>query len=347
MGSYLPLVSVCVPTYNDGPFLRQCLESLAAQSYANLEILVGDDASSDDTPAVVQAVAETSRQPICYVRNERNLGQFENVNALVARARGAYVAVYHSDDVYTPHIVEKEVAFLEAHPHVGAVFALDWRIDDAGQITGRTRLMPDVRPNAPLRLPDVLPSLLRHKNRILRAPTFLGRAALLRTAGPFRSDYDIAGDFEMWLRLLGQRPIAILDEPLMYYRRGASQVSSRYQKLRTFEEHFFVIMDETLARQAAKMPLDRTALTEYAFHRCNDETFRAANLVILGQPQAAAALLKRPYPWRTLTVRTQDIGGRKLRVLLLRAGMKTGLALHATPLLARLLRWSEYGGQSV
>jgi glycosyltransferase involved in cell wall biosynthesis len=345
MGSYLPLVSVCVPTYNDGRFLRQCLQSLAAQTYPNLEILVGDDASSDDTPAIVDSVSAESRQPICYMRNPKNLGQFDNVNALIARARGNYVAVYHSDDVYTPQIVEKEVAFLEAHPQVGAVFALDWRIDDAGQITGRSRLMPGVRANAPLRLPDVLPSLLRHKNRILRAPTFLGRAALLQRAGPFRSDYDIAGDFEMWLRLLAHRPIAILDEPLMYYRRGSSQVSSRYQRLRTFEEHFFVIMDETLARQGANIILDRTALTEYTFHRCDDETFRAANLVILGRPKEAAALLKRPYPWRTLAIRTQDIGRRKLRVLLLRAGMRTGLAVGAAPALARLLRWSEYKGQ--
>jgi glycosyltransferase involved in cell wall biosynthesis len=344
---YTPLVSVCVPTYHDGPFLRQCLQSLAAQTYPNLEILVGDDASSDDTPTIVESMGAESKRPICYVRNPRNLGQFENVNALVARARGTYVAVYHSDDVYTPQIVEKEVAFLEAHPHVGAVFALDWRIDDAGQVTGRTRLMPGVKPNTPLRLPDVLPSLLRHKNRILRAPTFLGRAALLRSAGPFRSDYDIAGDFEMWLRLLRHRPIAILDEPLMYYRRGSSQVSSRYQRLRTFEEHFFVIMDETLARQPANTRLDRTAMIEYAFHRCDDEAFRAANLLILHRPQEAAALLKRPYPWRTLAIRTQDIGWRKLRVLLLRAGMKMGLALHAAPLLARLLRWSEYRGQAL
>src|SRR5512134_2925323 len=102
MGNYMPLVSVCVPTYNDGPFLRQCLQSLAAQTYPNLEILVGDDASSDDTPAIVAGASAASKRPICYERNTVNLGQFDNVNALIARARGTYIAVYHSDDVYTP-----------------------------------------------------------------------------------------------------------------------------------------------------------------------------------------------------------------------------------------------------
>ncbi|RIK43958.1 MAG: glycosyl transferase family 2, partial [Chloroflexi bacterium] len=129
MAAAAPLVSVCVPTYNDAPFLAQSLQSIVQQTYRQLEILIGDDASTDDTAAVVAAFDDPR---IRYIRNTANLGQFENVNALIRRATGDYIAIYHSDDVYTPQIVAREAAFLQSHPQVGAVFALDWRIDERG-----------------------------------------------------------------------------------------------------------------------------------------------------------------------------------------------------------------------
>jgi len=335
-----PLVSVCVPTYNDGPFLLQSLESIINQTYTHLEILVGDDGSTDDTTEIIQSVKDTRIQ---YYRNSANLGQFENVNCCIQRAGGEYIAIYHSDDIYDPRIVEKEVNFLEAHPDVGAVFALDRWIDTDGRVFGEARLPKEVRGNTCLGLADVMPVLLRKKNCLLRTPTFMGRAEVFRRVGVFNtSDFDIASDLEMWLRILMAYKIAILDEPLMWYRCGATQVSSRYNRLRTCEEHFFPIVDRYLAMEDLAAVTDPTSLTEYAFHRCDDETFRAANLVIRGDTDEARELLQRSFPWRTFAA---GIRRRKLRVLLLRSLMRGGLTIGAARPLSRLLAWTEYKGR--
>ncbi len=334
-----PLVSVCLPTFNDGSFLHESLCSIVNQTYRHLEILVGDDHSTDNTREIVQTIQDPR---IHYHRNERNLGQFPNVNALIERAQGKYVAIYHSDDIYHPEIIAREVAYLEAEPRVGAVFALDWRINARGETIGKMKLLPEIPARTPLSLPDIMPILLRHRNRVFRAPTFMGRREIFREVGLFSSEFSIAGDFEMWLRILTRYPVAILDEWLMGYRRGDSQVSHSYQNLRTFEEHFFHLMDQYLKISGLHNSIGRIPRTEYAFHRIDDETFRAANLIIKGELSAARALLQHPFPWQTMGISTVDLHWRKIRVLLLRILMRVGLTINLAKPLGRLLAWIEY-----
>ncbi len=323
-GGESPLVSVCIPTYRDALFLVKSLDSIVNQTYQNLEILVGDDASPDNTADVVHSFRDSR---IRYLRNQVNLGQFENVNQLVSRCRGEYIAIYHSDDYYDHAIVHKEVTFLESHSEVGAVFALDRRVDDFGRVIGKMKLIPEIRANAPLAFSDILPILLRHRNRIFRTPTFMCRAEVLRVAGRFSSVYDIAGDLEMWLRIAGLTPVAILDEYLMYYRRGSSQVSSSYERLRTHEDHFFVIMDSFLKLFSSDISLPPDVLLEYNYHRRADETFRALNYIRLGKLEEARLLLGHPFPWRTFLVTTTDLFPRKLAVAIKRILLKLGLGL--------------------
>ena len=329
-----PLVSVCIPTYRDAAFLRQSLASIVGQTYPNLELLIGDDASPDQTAEVVCAIPD---KRIHYHRNPVNLGQFENVNRLVSQAAGKYIAIYHSDDYYHPTIVEKEVAFLEAHPEAGAVFALDWRVDDGGRVTGKMKLLSEIPPNTPLTFKDIMPILLRHRNRVFRTPTFMGRAEILRSAGAFSSAYEIAGDLDMWLRIARLSPVAILDEYLMYYRRGSTQVSAGYEQLRTFEDYFFVILDQYLSYLPKDSSIAPVILLEYNYHRRADEILRATHCIRLGRLQEARDLLREPFPWRTLLVSTADLHWRKFVVSLQYILLRLGLALHGGWILQRIL----------
>lgn len=338
-----PLVSVCIPTYKDALYLSQSLGSILRQSYTHLEILVGDDASPDNTADVVHAFQDTR---IRYICNPVNLGQFENVNQLVGQARGRYIAIYHSDDYYDPEIIQKEVTFLEANTKIGAVFALDWRVDDFGRFKGKMRLLPEIRLNTALTFQDIMPILLRHQNRLFRTPTFMGRVEVLQAVGSFSSDYAIAGDLEMWLRIAYQYPVAILDQYLMYYRRGPSQVSSSYDRLRVFENHFFKIMDHYLNLVSPDTPIDPLALLEYRYHRRADEALRAINCIRLGRFQEAHELLSKPFPWRTIFIFTSDLHVRKLIVVMKRILLKLGLVLGGGRLLSKLLNQLSSSSQN-
>ena len=329
------LVSVCVPSYNDGTFLPETLASIAAQTYSEVEIIVCDDASTDETAQVVEAAADPR---IRYECNSTRLGLFPNMNRCIELARGEFVAIYHSDDVYEPTIVEEEVAFLEQHPEAGAVFTLDSWIDQYGHQYGETTL-PQELPDRPcLTMRDLLPVLLRYKNCILRCPSFMARSSVLAEVGDFASSgLGVAADLDYYMRLLERHPIGIIRKPLLRYRHDRSQESSMYDHLRTVEEHFFTVIDTTLALDS--VVVDERSLTEYDFHLADDRVTRAANHLILGDTDAARELVRAPFPWKTFS---NGITRRKVRVVLMRTALRCALALRATRPVGRLLLRTEY-----
>ncbi|MDV3223306.1 glycosyltransferase family 2 protein [Intrasporangium sp.] len=113
-------VTALVPTYNGEAFLKRTLDSLAAQTWQELEILIGDDCSSDATPEIVRAFAEEHAN-VVVVERESNLGWLRNSNDLMARASGELLFFAFHDDVVAPTYVERLAEALESRP--GAVMA--------------------------------------------------------------------------------------------------------------------------------------------------------------------------------------------------------------------------------
>ena len=128
-----PLVCICVPTYNAASTVRETLESILAQTYANLVVHVSDNASTDDTLKVIESISD---QRITIHRQKENIGGEGNFNRCIQLATGKYTAIFHADDVYEPNMVAKQVAFLEANAKVGAVFTEASLIDDSGKMIG-------------------------------------------------------------------------------------------------------------------------------------------------------------------------------------------------------------------
>ncbi|MEO7101939.1 MAG: glycosyltransferase, partial [Gemmatimonadaceae bacterium] len=210
-----PLVTVLVPTFNGAAYLREALDSILAQSYSHLEIILLDDFSSDNTPEIAAEYGDR----ITYVRQPHNMGIYDNVNVGIEMARGDLIATYHADDIYLPDIVEREVAYLEAHPDVGAVFTSNILVDAVNREYYRNVFPADVRGEQPLDYPTVLNALLKYKNKFLVCPTAMVRTAVHRAVGNYRQDrYRNTSDLEMWLRIARRYPIAILESHLMRYR---------------------------------------------------------------------------------------------------------------------------------
>ena len=145
-GAEPPLVSVVVPVFNGARYLRSSLDTILAQTYPRVEVLVMDDASTDETPAILASYGDRLR----HIRQPENRGIYGNTNDGIAAAEGNYIAFYHADDLYDPEIVAAEVDYLERHPAAGAVFCKDILIDPEGREVLRVELPEEVRELAAL-----------------------------------------------------------------------------------------------------------------------------------------------------------------------------------------------------
>lgn len=116
-----PLVSIILPTYNRAAFLPEAFAAIREQHFADWELIVVDDGSTDDSAAVIEQEFATIEQPKTYVRQE-NQGAYGARNTGLRHARGKYVAFYDSDDLWLPHHLADCSAALEANPGVDWVY---------------------------------------------------------------------------------------------------------------------------------------------------------------------------------------------------------------------------------
>jgi glycosyltransferase involved in cell wall biosynthesis len=293
MSDLLPLVSVCIPTCNSALYLRDTLESIAKQSWPRLEVIIGDNASSDATLAIAREYAR--RYGWRILENEVNLGAFGNWNRLIEEASGDYVALYHSDDVYLPSMVEESVTALQRDPAVGMVGTLAMVIDENNQERYLVKL-PACLPEAP-RYPfdEVFRGMISSgADRIfLLTPSVMVRRRLYRELGLFdlSGRFGSSGDYEMWLRLASRHFVSVIPRPLMRYRVHAGQGSETELRrnvalpdvLPVFEQYLARLEDPAL-RASFGIFLDRVYLKTALKQNCRGEYRRAAATAALIQP---------------------------------------------------------------
>ena len=328
-----PLVTIVVPAYNAAQFLRAALDSILKQTYDNTEIILLDDASTDETPDIA---AEYSGA-ITYIRQPNNIGIYDNVNVGIVRARGDLIATYHADDIYLPTIVERQVSYLNAHPEVGAVFCSDIFIDAEGMEYARLTLPPEVRGEKPLDYQTVFNAMLTYKNRFLRSPTMMVRASVHRNVGLYNQrQYRNTSDLEMWLRIARRYPIAILESHLMKYRHFHGSSSQSYHRLRTKPENFFRILDERLATGDRALATPQS-LVNYEAHRPQDRLMNAISCYIKGQMSEGQRAM-RDVQISSILRATQV---RKWRLLVLAIGIWLLLRMPRVETIANLMheRW--------
>ncbi len=124
-----PLVSICIPNFNNGRYLKDCLDSALVQTWPNTEIVLVDDASTDDSIDV----AERYGQRIRLIRHEVNRGQPVATNRAIAEARGEYIVILHSDDQLLPEFAERLAPILMKYPEAGMAVGERLETDESGQ----------------------------------------------------------------------------------------------------------------------------------------------------------------------------------------------------------------------
>ena len=213
-----PKVSVCIPAFNQARFLPAAVESVLAQTWANLEILIVDDGSSDGTLEIAHACAATYPHRITVLTHpgHRNLGPSATVNLGLRKSTGTYCSLIGSDDIFYPHKTEQQVRYLERHPEVDAVYSPAQCIDTEGRVMAQ-RLGGKLAPG------EAGVEKLIRANRIPDM-TVLFRRSCRERIGP-HNDNLVYGDWEFWIRVWAQTKMAFSDKPLVNYRIHHSNIS--------------------------------------------------------------------------------------------------------------------------
>lgn len=241
----MPRVSVVVPAYNYAAYVGACLESVLGQrGFADLEVVVVDDGSTDGTR---EAVAPFLCDPrVVLVAHDRNRGHVAAVNEGLRRARGEYLARVDADDFWDPEFLARTVPVLDAHPEVGLVHTACRLVDAAGRTTserGADVPYPDGFRG------DPLPWLL-FGNYVPPAGALFRRGALELIGGEFAEEVPYSEDWRLWLAIARRHPVAYVDAPLAAYRVHGRNLHSALQRTRRAEASERRILDEVFADPA-------------------------------------------------------------------------------------------------
>jgi len=207
-----PLWSVVIPTYNCAEFLKETLQSVLAQDPGEevMEIIVVDDHSTKDEPETV--VKEYGQGRVQFIRQEKNVGKVKNYETGLTASRGRYIHQLHGDDlVYDGFYSEMETLFNES-PSAAAGFCRTNYIDSQSRVTGVTGMIQD---NEGI-VPDMLEKL--YTQQYIQTPSMVVKREVYETIGCFDRRLNCMEDWEMWIRIANNYPIAASNKVLAAYR---------------------------------------------------------------------------------------------------------------------------------
>jgi hypothetical protein len=297
-----PQVSFLVPCYNYGRFLGQAIDSLLSQTLGDLEIIVIDDASTDETAGVLAAYAAEPR--VRSLRHAHNRGHIRSYNEGLALAKGRYVGILSADDFcLRTDAVERQVALFEQHPHVGMVYSAHVMLAADGAVI-------PVRPFAQGGVRSGLAEFraLMWGNYVLHSGTLL-RHEVQAALGPYDPTLPQSGDWDLWLRAAAAYDVGYVAEPLYAYRQhptnmqhaGLAPAAQADQNWRTLNKAFAALPAEAprevwQARPAAlKHALLQTAWFDL-YNRRHRRAWQGARYALRRSPAVAAS----PELWRFL-----------------------------------------------
>lgn len=209
----LPLVSIVTPSYNQGAYIRETMDSILSQDYPNIEYWVIDGGSADQTLSILR---EYEADPRFHWISERDDGQSDAINKGWSRCRGGVLAWLCSDDVYCPGAIRSQVDYLQAHPDVDAVYSNAIRMSADGK---------------PIRKDWARPFSLYELLRIDFIPqsTIFLRRRLIERTGILDTSLHYGMDHDYWLRAALNSTFAYHSAEIARYRlhpesKGVAQI---------------------------------------------------------------------------------------------------------------------------
>ncbi len=210
------LVSVIIPSYNHEKYIKDCIMSVINQTYQNLEILVMDDKSVDNSASIIKSIKDPRLRFFC---SKVNRGTVRTVNDLMKKCKGKYIAIIGSDDMWESDKIEKQVAYLEQHNNVKAVFTEAEIIDENGHLYDFDESFNEnIFQNANITRGSRMRMFFEHGNHLCHSSSLLS-SEIVNKIGLYDITYRQLHDYEYWVRLINEYDIYIINEKLVKYRR--------------------------------------------------------------------------------------------------------------------------------
>lgn len=229
-----PRVSVLIGCWNNASTLREAIDSILGQSLRELELIVVDDGSTDETPELVGAITDPRLR---YLPLE-HMGISSSLNHGLRAAAAPVVAVQDADDWSLPERLERELALLDARPEVAVVGCRMREVGPRGE---------ELRPRTAFAVGEANGALMRFNPIPNSCAAFRREPAL--ALGGYDARYRYAMDHDLWLRIADHHLVFCLDEVLAVRRMGGSNVAARNERAQ---------IRETLAIRAATLRRRRT-----------------------------------------------------------------------------------------
>ena len=228
------LISVIIPTYNAAKYIEETLQSVINQTYNNIEIIVVDDGSTDQTEAILQSYKDPR---LVYIKQANSGGPAKPRNTGIAASKGEYIAIFDSDDLMTPNKLSIELEALKRTPNSafccsnysmiddkGCLITADlWETNKAYQKLNKTR--KDSFGNILFRPGEIVNSILLHN--FIASSSMLIRKNVFQSLGGFDETLQNTDDYDMWLRMSPLYSCICVPQALHHYRVREGNITSR------------------------------------------------------------------------------------------------------------------------
>lgn len=293
-------ISVIIPAYNAERTILQTLESVQQQTFADFEMIVINDGSSDRTLDLLEQVSDPRLQVFSY----SNGGLPTARNRGIAHATGEYITFLDADDLWTPDKLELQLAALQQHPQAGLAYSWTHYMDEQGESFHGCQPIYFTG--------NVYPQLLVGNFLDSGSNPLICRQAIA-TAGEFDPTLKSCEDWDYWLRIAAKWQFVVVPKAQIFYRRTAGAMSS---KIEVMEKYHLIVIDRAFQAAPAQLqhlkPKSLAQVYQFLAHLCLTRVTGVDGAQQAGQKLSKAIRL---YPQILLVRRTQVI---LLKLLLIR-----------------------------
>ncbi len=256
----LPLVTVGIALYNHEKYIEKCLFSILEQTYDNIEIILIDDGSSDNSYQVAKQILENQHRYACIHESRPNKGMCHTLNEIIKKSSGEFISFIGSDDYWMPEKTSIQASFLIENKDLSLVHANSITVDGDDNITGEICYRNKKNSG------NLFEAIIEGKGGV-NTPAHLYRTAIYQQIGCYDPDFTFE-DTDFWLRLTKVSNVGYIDTNLTYYRIHSNNYSQADNLLKFYNEEIVRIyrknIDDPILKKNAILRMYRKSFLRAA-----------------------------------------------------------------------------------